>query len=102
MKARLSRLWPYVRRYVFDVLVVVGAGGAFFELLAARDDPTGPFGASPWVIGFVAVGMPLPLLARRQGPFVAPLTVLVVAGSPSFVHRHLVTWSFFLLLATLS
>ena len=96
------RLWPYARRYVFDVLVVVGAVGSFFELLAARDDVEGPHGASVQVIALASVGITLPLLLRRRLPVVAPTAVFVIASAVSFVQSNLVSWSFFLFLAVLS
>lgn len=100
----IERLWPYVRRYAFDVLIVVGCIGVFVELLRARtsSDPNAPQDISLELIAVAAIGMTLPLLLRRKLPFIAPAVPYVLGATLSFVQGDLVPWSFFLFLAVMS
>ena len=75
-----ARLWPLVREYWFDGLVVAAAIGGALELAFAQDAADAP--DLPLAVSVVLeVGLTLTLLARRRYPFAAPAGMLV-AGRP--------------------
>jgi signal transduction histidine kinase len=85
----LDRLWQLLRRYWFDVLIVVGLG---LGLVAAvvdqthKDGPQGPL----WFDVLVVIGFTTPFLARRRFPMGAPITVGLVVALSTFVDNRLV------------
>jgi signal transduction histidine kinase len=80
-----------IRRYGFDVLVVVVAIESALEVVL-RHDPTRAPRSPLWfaVPGIVLVV--LPLLARRRFPCVAPLTLWLAGTGLSFVDGRLVVF----------
>ena len=95
-------LWPYIKRYWFDVVIVVGAAGGVAEMLAisGSTDPEAP-DASHWLLIPTSLLMTLPLLARRRWPFAAPAFVFLVGGVTSFFEGLLLPFSGVLFLAVL-
>src|SRR5688500_2399937 len=91
---RMKRtVWPLVREYWFDALIVVAALGGALELALGRDDPRAPDG--PLAVGMaVEAGLTLMLLARRWFPFGAPAGMLVAGTSISFVDGELTSYTF--------
>jgi signal transduction histidine kinase len=91
---RIRTLWPYVKRHLFDAVIVLGAVGVVAEM----SEISGEIGrevpdASFWVLLPPALLMTLPLLARRRWPFGAPAFVFVVAGATSFYEELLIPYS---------
>jgi signal transduction histidine kinase len=94
--SRIRALWPYLRRYVFDVIIVLVATGGVIEMLSipeAGSEPNVPETA-PGLAVLVALLMTLPLLARRRWPFGAAAFVLVVAALTSYAEPLLIPWAF--------
>jgi signal transduction histidine kinase len=92
---RITALWPYVKRYAFDVVILVGAAAAILEMRSISEhvpDPEVPV-ASLWLLIPVALLTTLPLLARRRWPFGAPASVFVTAGVSSFFEGALLPYS---------
>ena len=99
---RMKRaIWPYVREYWFDALVVAGAIGGALEIALSQDDPSGP--TLPLGVSIVLeVGLTLVLLARRRFPFAAPAAMLVAGAALSFWDARLITFTFAGFLAALA
>ena len=86
-------IWPYVREYWFDALIVAGAIGGALEIAGGRhspDAPDLPLGLSM----ALEAGLTLILLARRRFPFGAPAAMLVAGTAISFVDGRLIPYSF--------
>lgn len=86
------RLWPWIRRYFFDALIVAGAVVGVLEIIFRRnspDAPTLPLGVSATVEALLT----LTLLGRRRFPFGAPTTMLVAAAALSFVDGRLIPFT---------
>lgn len=99
----IRKLWPYARRYVFDVVIVGAAIGGVIEIIhASRSFDIEAPDAPLWVLIPAILGMTLPLLARRRFPFGAPMTVLVAGGAFSFAEGQLIPWSPFAFLSFLT
>jgi signal transduction histidine kinase len=100
---RLEEAGRYVRRFAFDVVVVLAAVGAYFEL-AGQTDNYGdfqqhpPLGVPLWQIALAAAGMTLPLLARHRVPLAAPATAICAGMGVSFLDGRIVVNSGFLFL----
>ena len=96
------RVWPMIRRYGFDVVVLLGVVEASLEIAFGRvhnkDAPTG----SLWGLIPLTVLLFLPLLARRRFPFGAPAALFIYAAAVSFFEGRLVTFPFAIFLAVLS
>jgi signal transduction histidine kinase len=97
----MAELWALTKRYVFDVCIVLGAGGAVLEMALTQDDPEAPSGTL-WVMCLLVALIPLPLLFRRWFPFGAPAGVFAVAVVGSFVNGGAVSWTFSTFLAVLA
>jgi signal transduction histidine kinase len=88
------RLWPYVKRFWFDALLVTGLGLSLAVTL--HDLHKGVGGGDPgpqgplWFDVVVTFAMFLPLFWRRRYPFGAPAATAVIAGASSFVDGRLV------------
>ena len=80
-----------LRRYVFDVLVVVAAIESALEV-AFRDDAVRAPRTTLWFAVPAIVAVFAPLLARRRFPFAAPATVWIVAAAISFVDGRLIVF----------
>jgi hypothetical protein len=79
----VSRMWPLVRRYAFDALVVAVAVEGALEV-ALRQDASNAPETSVWLAVPGIALVVLPLLARRRFPFAAPPAVRWwPPGSPS-------------------
>jgi signal transduction histidine kinase len=90
---RMKRtLWPLVREYWFDALVVSAAIAGALEIAvnpSAPDSPDLPLGvAIP-----IEMALTLALLARRRFPFGAPAGVFVAGAALSFLDGRLVTYT---------
>jgi signal transduction histidine kinase len=88
----MSRPWSLARRYGLEALILIGAVEAALDV-AFRDDPQAPrstlWFSIPAVILVVST-----LLARRRLPFVAPVSLWLVAATISFVDGRLVVFPF--------
>jgi signal transduction histidine kinase len=90
-----------VRGYWFDAVVLLGATLASIELAFNRGGPNSP--TKPlWQLVPLLLMMMLPLLARRQFPFGAPVIAALAFAATSFVDGRLVPFSFFLFLTVLA
>ena len=98
----VKTLLPLVRSYVFDVLVVAAAVGAVVEFLVqsgdAEDIPT----TTNWFLIPAALATILPLLLRRQLPFLAPATTLIMAAAVSFVEGNFAPFAFSVFVAVIA
>jgi signal transduction histidine kinase len=86
---KLTRqMWPLLRRYWFDGLIVVGLViGVVGAVVNERDNKIdGPL----WFDVVAVVAIMAPLFARRRYPFGAPLATALVLGLVSFVDERLV------------
>jgi signal transduction histidine kinase len=96
------RAWPLIRRYGFDVLVLLGALECALELAFGRHNndhaPTG----SLWLLIPLTLLIFLPLLARRRFPFGAPAAVFIYCAGISFFEGRLVVFPFGVFLAVLT
>ena len=99
---RIRALWPYVKEYAFDVVILVGAVAGIAEMAWITEPDAETPDSSLWLLITVVLLMTLPLLARRRWPFAAPAFVFVVAGVSSFFEGLLVPFSAVLFLATLA
>jgi signal transduction histidine kinase len=104
LMTRIRALWPYVKRYSFDAVIVVGAVGAVAEMVSiSRHPPDAEVpDASLWLTIPVALLMTLPLLTRRRWPFGAPALVIVAAGVVSFFEGLLVPYAGSLFLSVIA
>jgi signal transduction histidine kinase len=96
-----TRSWPLVKRRLFDVLIVLGAGLGLLEAVLRRDvedAPTSPL----WFVLGVQLALTLPLLARRYHRFFVPLGIFVIAGAVSFIDGDVVPFTFPAFLALLT
>ena len=85
----MSRVGLLLRKYGFDVLIVIAAIEMAFEVALKYGAPTGPT-TPKWFAATAAALIALPLLARRRFPFAAPVSVWVLAAALSFVDGRLV------------
>jgi signal transduction histidine kinase len=89
---RMQRFAQFVRRYGFDVLIVVTAAESAIELAARNSDATAPT-SSLWFSLPVLGAVILPLLARRRFPLAAPATTLLLAAGLSFVDGRIMVFT---------
>src|SRR6516165_9466385 len=87
----MARLRSFVRRYGFDILIVVAAVESAVDVAVRHDALRAPRSASWFAVPAVALFV-LPLLARRRFPFGAPATVWVLAAALSFVDGRLIVF----------
>ena len=88
----MSRIWPFVRRYAFDALIVAVALEGALEVVLRQDDANAPE-SSVWFAAPAIALLALPLLARRRFPFAAPAGLWIVAAVLSIVDGKLVTFT---------
>lgn len=88
----MSRLWPFARRYGFDLLVVVAALESALEIAFRHDASRAPRTTHWFAVPAVAVGVLL-LLGRRRFPFAAPATFWLLAAAVTFVDGRLVVFT---------
>jgi signal transduction histidine kinase len=91
---RMKRtVWPLIREYWFDGLIVVGAAAGAVEIAVGRNSPDAP--DLPLAVSMaLEVALTLILLARRRFPFGAPAGMLVAGTAISFVDGRLIPYSF--------
>lgn len=91
---RMKRtVWPLVKRYWFDAVIVIGAIAGALELADGRNSPDAP--DLPLAVAMaLEAGLTLTLLARRRFPFGAPAAMLVAGAAISFVDGRLIPYSF--------
>jgi signal transduction histidine kinase len=89
---RVSRVGAFLRRYGFDVLIVIATVEMALEVAIRYGSPTGPTTPKWFAVPATALIM-LPLLARRRVPFAAPAAVWVVAAVLSLVDGRLVVFT---------
>jgi signal transduction histidine kinase len=88
-----TRLWPLVREYWFDGLVVAAAIGGALELVLSQDAADAP--DLPLAVSVVLeAALTLTLLARRRYPFAAPAGMLVAGAALSFWEAPLIVFTF--------
>ena len=99
---RMNRsVWPLIRSYWFDGLIVLAAFGGALEVLVNRDAPDAP--TLPLALSLsIEAGLTLILLARRRFPFAAPAGTMIAGAVFSFVDGALVTFTFAGFLAALA
>jgi signal transduction histidine kinase len=97
------RVWPPIRRYAFDVLVLLAALECALEIAFGRGhhNKHAPPG-SAWTVIPAVLAILLPLLARKRFPFAAPAAVFLYAAGISFVEGRFVTFTFGAFLAVLA
>ena len=88
----VSRMWPLVRRYAFDALVVAVAVEGALEV-ALRQGASDAPETSAWLAVPAIALVALPLLARRRFPFAAPAGVWLLAAGFSFVDGRLIVFT---------
>jgi signal transduction histidine kinase len=86
---RVRRAAALLRRYGFDVLIVIAAIEMALETALRYGAPSGPT-TPTWFAVPASALIALPLLARRRFPFAAPVAVWVLAAALSFVDGRLV------------
>jgi signal transduction histidine kinase len=83
-------LWSLARRHAFNLLIVLLAVEAMFEVALRQGLPDAPR-TTPW-FGVPAIAVLVsPLFARRRFPFAAPVAFWLLAIGISFVDGELVT-----------
>jgi signal transduction histidine kinase len=89
-------LWPLVKRYWFDALLIAALGLALavavVDLHRGGKDP-GPRGPL-WFDVVATLAWVLPLFWRRRYPFLAPVAVCIAIAASSFVDDRLVPHDF--------
>jgi signal transduction histidine kinase len=89
---RVSRLQLLARRYGFDLLIAVGAVESALEVAFRHDTIDAPRTTLWFAVPAVAVVVSA-LLGRRRFPFMAPVSVWLLAATLSFVDGRLVVFS---------
>ena len=86
-------VWPLVREYWFDALVVAAAIAGALEIALSRSDTDAP--TLPLAVSLtLEVALTLVLLFRRRFPFAAPVGMLVFGAALSFWDARLITFTF--------
>ena len=88
----MDRLSTFARRYGFDVLIVLAAVWAAFEV-ALRDDPARAPRSPLWFAVPAVLLVVLPLLGRHRFPFAAPAALWLLAAVFSFVDGRLIVFA---------
>jgi signal transduction histidine kinase len=88
---RVSRPWLFARSYALDALIAIGAIEAALEV-AFRHDAQEPRTTLWFAVPAVAIVV-LALLGRRRFPFMAPVSVWLLAAALSFVDGRVVVFS---------
>jgi len=88
----VKRLWPLLRRYWFDAVILAGVGIGLAGAVLGQEHNDGPAGPL-WFDVLAILAIVLPLLARRRFPFGAPAAVAVAAASTSFVDERVVPFN---------
>jgi signal transduction histidine kinase len=88
----VKRLKELLRRYGFDVLIVLAAAENAIEVSLRTDSVEAPR-TTLWFSVPASAAVILPLLARRRFPFAAPASVWLLAAAFSFVDGRLVVFT---------
>jgi signal transduction histidine kinase len=96
-----TAIWPPIKRYWFDAVIIAGAIGGAVEIAVGRNSADAP--DLPLAVAMaLEAGLTLTLLARRRFPFGAPAGMLVAGTALSFVDGRLIPYSFAGFLAALA
>jgi signal transduction histidine kinase len=87
----VRRVGAFLRKYGFDILIVIAAVEMSLEVAIRHGATTGT--TPKWFAVPAAALIVLPLLARRRFPFAAPVALWVVAAMVSFVDGRLVVFT---------
>ncbi|HEY7196810.1 MAG TPA: sensor histidine kinase [Gaiellaceae bacterium] len=87
----MRRLWPLLRAYSLDALIVLAALEGVLEVLI-RKDLEAPR-TTLWFVVPASVAIVLPLLWRRRFPFGMPALVWILGAAVSFVDGRLVVFT---------
>ena len=79
----VRRLWPFTRKYWFEVLIALLAIEAMSEVVVGRDSPDAP---ALWFALLLIAIVVSPIFVRRRFPFAAPATYWLLAAGISFVN----------------
>ncbi len=85
----MSRLWLFVEKHGFDLLIVIAALASALGT-AVRNDAERPTGAMSWLEVPVIALVVLILLARHRYPFAAPASFWLVSAALSFIDGNLI------------
>jgi signal transduction histidine kinase len=96
------RVWPLIRRYGFDALVLLAALEVALELAYGRENNDHAPAGSLWLLIPLSILALAPLLARKRFPFAAPAAVYLYCAAISFFEGSLVTFPFGIFLAVLT
>src|SRR5688572_5028554 len=88
-----NTLWPAIREYWFDAIVVCAAIVGPLEIVLEQDEPDAPGLPLAFSVPLEAA-LTLILLGRRWFPFGAPAGMLVAGAALSFWDAPLVTFTF--------
>jgi signal transduction histidine kinase len=88
---RVSRPWLFARGYALDVLIAIGAIEGALEVAFRHDAMDAPRTPSWFAVPAVALVVSA-LLGRRRFPFMAPVSVWLLAAALSFVDGRLVVF----------
>ena len=101
VKKTALRLWPLVKRYWFDALLVAAIGVSIAAAVTDQGKKNGPQGPL-WFDVIAAGGFIVPLFFRRRYPFGAPVATAVLIAAISFVDGGLANDDFIVFLALLA
>ena len=96
-----DRLWPLIKRYWFDALLVAGMAVSIAVAIADQGKKNGPEGPL-WFDILASVAFILPLFARRRYPFWAPIASVVLLAITSFVDVALLDDDFMVFLTLIA
>jgi signal transduction histidine kinase len=88
----MSRVWSFLRRHGFDLLILAAALEATLEV-AFRDDANAAPRATLWFTVPAIAVLVLTLLSRRRFPFASPAGLWLLAAVLSFADGRLVTFT---------
>jgi len=88
----VNRVSFLARRYGFDVLIVLAAIGGMLDV-ALRSNTEEEPRTTHWLVVPAIALVVLPLLFRRRFPFLAPVSVWLVAAALSFVDGRLIVFA---------
>jgi hypothetical protein len=89
---RVSWPWVFARSYALDALIAIGAIESALEVAFRRDATQAPRTTLWFAVPAVAIVV-LALLGRRRFPFMAPVSLWLLAAALSFVDGRLVVFS---------
>ncbi len=96
-----SKVWPPIKRYWFDALLVASVAASVAAAIAHQDTKNGPEGPL-WFDIVAAAAFVLPLFARRRYPFGAPIASVVLIAITSFIDVGLLDDDFVVFLTLIA